>query len=92
MNNEIVEWTTEILEEENPEAIFFSGLDSALIGVGAVQHGEPVAVYSQELIIKHLIEDGMDEEDAWEYFSYNIQGAYLGEGTPFIIRTPSIGE
>jgi hypothetical protein len=28
----------------------------------------------------------MDEEDAVEYFSYNVSGAYLGPNTPIFCR------
>ena len=27
----------------------------------------------------------MTEEDALEYFSYNVQGSYVGEGTPIYV-------
>jgi hypothetical protein len=30
--------------------------------------------------------DEMTEEDALEHFSYNIQGSYVGAGTPIYIR------
>jgi hypothetical protein len=29
----------------------------------------------------------MSEEEAWEYFSYNIECAYVGEKTPIYIKT-----
>ena len=28
---------------------------------------------------------GMTEEDAVEYFDYNVQGAWVGEGTPIFL-------
>lgn len=83
MKDEIME----VLNDENPDAIFFSGLDDAIVGIGAAQHAPPVVIYSADLIIKSLINDGMEEEDAWEHFSYNIEGAYFGEHTPIIMRT-----
>jgi hypothetical protein len=30
--------------------------------------------------------EGMDEEQAQEYFSYNIAGAYVGEQTPVFLE------
>ncbi len=88
MEDTIAKWATEILEEENPDAIFFSGLDDAIIGIGAVQHDAPVVVYSMQKIIDNLIAGGMSEEDALDYFGFNVQGAYLGDHTPVIVRTP----
>jgi hypothetical protein len=43
------------------------------------------AVYSYEKIIEGLVADGMDYTDAQEYFSFNIEGAYVGETTPAIL-------
>jgi hypothetical protein len=30
--------------------------------------------------------DEMTEEDAQEHFSYNIQGSYVGKGTPIYVN------
>jgi hypothetical protein len=32
-------------------------------------------------------EDEMTEEDATEYFEFNILGAYMGENTPIYVGT-----
>jgi hypothetical protein len=45
----------------------------------------PVAVYSICKIIEELVKDGMDEEEAIEYFDFNVDGAYMGEYTPIYI-------
>ena len=43
-------------------------------------------VYSGEKIIQQLMDtDGMDQEEALEYCSYNIEGAYVGPHTPIIV-------
>ena len=40
-------------------------------------------VYSSNKIIRAFMdEDGMSEEEAIEYFDFNIEGAYVGEYTP----------
>ena len=40
-------------------------------------------VYSTEKIIGIFVsEDGMTEEEASEYFDYNVLGSHMGEGTP----------
>jgi hypothetical protein len=31
----------------------------------------------------------MSEEEAWEYFSFNIECAYVGEKTPLYITQPT---
>jgi hypothetical protein len=57
--------------------------DAAIIGVD--QDGERL-IYDSNSVVQVLINDGMDDEDAWEYFYYNIAGAYVGKNTPLFIR------
>lgn len=77
----------ERLEDENPEARLADGFDEALIGIGR-RVTMCVAVYSEPKCIKLLMErDGMDEEEAQEYFDFNVAGAWVGEHTP-IFLTP----
>eukprot|EP01050_Picozoa_sp_SAG11_P002842 SAG11_NODE_148_length_14747_cov_217.933517_19_plen_83_part_00 len=33
-----------------------------------------------------IMRDGMDREEAEEYFEYNVQGAYVGENTPVFLE------
>lgn len=63
------------------------GFDEALVGI-ATQHTTHLAVYDREKCIKLLIQrDKMTREDAEEYFSYNVEGAFVGKGTP-VFLTP----
>ena len=57
--------------------------DAAIIGID--QDGERL-IYDSNSVVQVLINDGMDEEDAWEYFYYNIAGAYVGKNTPMFIQ------
>lgn len=66
------------------ELIVFDGLDDAIIGLD--DENERV-VYSRDKIIIALTNDGMTEEEALEYFDYNIGCMYVGEHTPLIINT-----
>ena len=78
----------QVLEEENPEAFLADGLDRALIGIYRarwIENNMPVAVYSTCRIIEELVKQGMDEEEAVEWFDFNIEGAYIGEYTPIYI-------
>lgn len=72
------------LQENDLTLIFCDGLDHAILGVATSPGSEaPMVVYSTTLIIQgYMIRDGMSEEDAWDYFGYNVQNAYFGEGTP----------
>lgn len=78
--------TEEALEDINPDALFMDGFDECIAGIGAVQHDIAVVAYDVECIIQHLESEGMSEVEAWEYFGFNIQGAYVGENTPILLQ------
>lgn len=65
------------------EFIFFDDLDDAIIGVVESFDSVPRVLYDEELCVGIFMRDhGMDEEEAYEYFDYNVRGAYVGEATP----------
>lgn len=73
------------IEELNPAAMFLDGMDDALVGY-AIQWGSPaLPVYDADRIIEILSKE-MEYEEAVEYFSFNIECAYVGPGTPLILH------
>jgi hypothetical protein len=56
------------------------------VGVGQ-QFNNVIAVYDYERCIEILVNDShdMSDEEAREYFEYNVIGAYVGERTPIFI-------
>jgi endo-alpha-1,4-polygalactosaminidase (GH114 family) len=69
----------EKIVQQNPEALFADGLDECLAGYTP----DGRAVYHIEEIIGTLMNrDGMSEEEALEFFYFNIECAYVGEFTP----------
>jgi len=64
--------------------LFADGFDDAIIGVAERIGMEPVVAYSTHKIIEILSRD-MTEDEAVEYFEFNILGAYVGERTPVFI-------
>lgn len=79
----------EQLKEENPEAMFADGFDDALIGICRRFGQQAVAAYDYRKCIEILTRDGMTEEEAEEYFEFNVIGAWVGEGTPAFIELPA---
>lgn len=71
---QILEWYPD------SEMIFWDGFDEAILGVCS---DTQKVIYSKSECIKILMQD-MSEEDAWEYFDYNVACAYVGEMTPII--------
>ena len=78
--------TEDALADLNPEAIWYDGLEDAIVGIGCQYSKSPVVVYEEGLIIFTLMSDQeMEFEEAWEYYSFNIQGMWVGENTPIIM-------
>ena len=75
----------EELSEEYGDLLFADGFDDAIIGVAERIGMEPVVAYDTDKIIEILSRD-MTEEEAIEYFDFNIIGAYVGERTPIYIK------
>ena len=67
-----------------PELLKADGFDEAIIGV-VQRMGIQAICYDQEKVIEILMRD-MSEEEAWEYFDFNIAGAWVGESTPFFLE------
>lgn len=62
--------------------LFVDGFNDAVIGMTT----KGLAVYDVAKIIDIMMErDGMDGEEAAEYFEYNIDGSYMGEETPIFV-------
>jgi hypothetical protein len=69
----------ESIEGNNPDAMLADGLDDALAGYDTTGR----AIYFVNEILGILeTRDGMTEEEAVEFFEFNIAGAYVGEYTP----------
>lgn len=60
--------------------------DSAIIGQ-IDRCGQPtVIVYDYLLLIQAFQAQGMTEDEAIEHISYNVEGAWVGEGTPAVMH------
>lgn len=78
--------TIDYLAEINPEMLLADGFEEALIGYVERCGTSPLACYDIEKCIQILIDrDGMTDEEAMEYLSYNTLGAYMGEHTPMFL-------
>ena len=69
------------------------GFETAFVAVAFRYNGNDIAVYDYDLCIDVLIDrDAMSVEEAHEFMSYNVIGAYVGEQTPLFIRTKTYEE
>ena len=65
------------------DAVFADGYDDAVIGIVINDKGLPVVAYSIPKIMDILMcDDDMEYEEAYEWFDFNMLGAYVGTGTP----------
>ena len=76
----------EWVAEYNEEALCCDGADEAIVGICHQFGRPPVAVYDLKRYIQILVDGGMTEEEAEEYWSFNVVGAWMGEGTPVFIE------
>ncbi len=73
-----------IIERYEDETFLIAdGFDSAIIGL---DERDMRLIYSKHKIILSLMEDGMHECEAEEYFDFNIIGAYMGDKTPIFME------
>lgn len=74
--------TREEITDFIDDALFADGFDEAIIGY--VQRcGMSVVLYDAQKCIEILIfDEGMTEEEAHEYFEYNVLGSWVGDNTP----------
>ena len=80
------------LLRDNPdiEIMLADGFEEAFIGIG-YQFNKTVAVYDNERCLQVLMDrDGMTDDEAIEYFDYNVTGAYVGPLTPIFMDNVQI--
>ena len=63
------------------------GHDEAIMGVVHRFGQDAILCYDYEKVISQLVTDGMTDEEASEWFDFNIIGAWGGEGTPCFLVT-----
>jgi len=75
-----------ILEDEITEdMLIMDGYDDCIVGVVERFGQPPIVCYDRDKVIKAHMKDGMDYEEAEEFFEFNQIGAWLGESTPCFI-------
>ena len=80
--------------ESNPDLLLATGHDDEIIGVSMDFQGNVLfVVYDYEKFLKRFMGDGMNYEEAVEFFDFNTIGAWVGEKTPgFVTIFEDLGE
>ncbi len=71
----------EIYADHEPPLLFMDGFDDCIAGV-AHRFNDTFVVYDLVKVLDKLKADGMTEEEAIEYWSFNQLGGWHGDATP----------
>ena len=71
------------IEDNYPNALIADGFDKAIMGIVERSGMNPVVLYNKNKCINIMIKrDGTTEEEAIEFYYYNIVGSHMGDYTP----------
>ena len=68
------------------ETMFIDGCDQAIIGLACRCGQPPIVVYDHDKLVEKFMTDGMTDEEALEWISFNIESAWHGKGTPAVMH------
>ena len=85
----VEEWLEVMIENEELEGCLLleprDQYDQALVGVVRRCGQHPVLVYDRELLVEALIGMGHSHPEAMEWIDHNIEGCWVGDGTPGVL-------
>lgn len=68
------------------EVMFMDGFDDCILGVVERFGMQPIILYDIDSVLEKHMENGMSEEEAYEFFEYNQIGAWVGDRTPAFLN------
>lgn len=68
------------VEESGDWTMFADGFDEAILGIDSTSQRVIYSVKKCYNILQNR--DGMSDEEAEEFFAFNVLGSYMGEKTP----------
>tara|TARA_R100001143_G_C3256840_1_gene86002 strand:+ start:227 stop:487 length:261 start_codon:yes stop_codon:yes gene_type:complete len=73
----------EFIQDNYPDVLIADGFDKAIMGIVERFGMNPVVLYNKNKCINIMIKrDGMTEEEAIDFYYYNVVGSHMGEYTP----------
>ena len=79
-------------EDLTEDMLVMDGYDDCIVGVVERFGQPPIVCYDRDKVIKAHMKDGMDYEEAEEFFEFNQIGAWIGESTPCFITMTDEGD
>lgn len=69
-----------------PKLVLFDGFDDCILGLSQQFNNEPAVVYDAVKVVATLeARDGMDYDEAWEYFDHNIASSFVDASNPIFV-------
>ena len=77
----------ELINDSFPEAMVMDGYDDCILGVIERMGMDPIVCYDKQMVLMKLQCEGMSDEEAIEWYEYNMVGAWVGDTTPCFLNT-----
>ena len=74
--------SSDLLGDWGDELFTMDGYDDCIAGVVEQFGRPPIVCYDKRKVLAKLQKDGMSEDEAEEFWSFNQIGAWVGESTP----------
>lgn len=68
------------------DMVLMDGHDDCICGIVSRFGQPPIVCYDLEKVIAQLVEDGMSEDEAYEFHEFNQLGAWVGDTTPCFLQ------
>ena len=69
-------------DPDEHEMLTMDGYNDCIVGVVERFGQNPIVCYDKERVIQRLESDGMNRDEAEEFFYFNQIGAWMGDSTP----------
>jgi len=80
--------TNKIWTNDTQDMLKMDGFEDCISGIVERFNHPPIVCYDKEKVLIKLTTQGLEPEEAMEYFEFNQLGAWVGETTPcFITHT-----
>lgn len=77
-----------VMGDESNGLLVMDGYDDCIVGI-VWQFNRAFVLYDRQKVIAKLMkQDGMTEEEAWEFHEFNQASAWVGDHTPAFLDTP----
>jgi len=76
-----------IFDKLPEDAILMDGYDDCILGIAERCGYKDIVAYDLDKILEKLVkQDGMTMEEAYEFYSFNMVGSWVGQHTPLFVR------